>query len=212
MLDFRLCVITEEWQGRSHVDVARAALAAGVGCIQLRDKSGDTRDILSTGEQIASLCRGAGALFIVNDRPDIALALGADGVHLGGQDMPIAVARKLFDQAGRRMMIGASVATAEESARAATEGADYVGVGPIFATATKADAGPALGVEAIALVKEASSLPLVAIGGINADNAARVLQAGADAVAVISAVSRAEDMEKAAAELLAAISAVPEEQ
>jgi len=212
MLDFRLCVITEEWQGRSHVDVARAALAAGVGCIQLRDKSGSTREILSAGEQILRLCRDAGAILIVNDRPDIAFALGADGVHLGDEDMPVALARELFDRAGRRMIIGASVSGAEEAAAAARDGADYISVGPVFATATKADAGSAVGLEALRVIKKAAALPVVAIGGINAQNVGSVLQAGADAVAVISAASRAQDMESAAAELVAVISAVPEER
>lgn len=212
MLDFRLCVITEEWQGRSHLDVARAALAAGVGCIQLRDKSGSTREILSAGEQMLRLCRDAGAILIVNDRPDIAFALGADGVHLGDEDMPVALARKLFDSAGRRMIIGVSVSGAEEAAAAARDGADYISVGPVFATATKADAGSAVGLEALRVIKKAAALPVVAIGGINAQNAGSVLQAGADAVAVISAVSRAQDMESAAAELVAVISAVPEER
>jgi thiamine-phosphate diphosphorylase len=212
MLDFRLCVITEEWQGRSHLDVARAALAAGVGCIQLRNKSGSTREILSLGEQILALCCDAGAIFIVNDRPDIAFALGADGVHLGEEDMPVTLARKLFDSAGQRMIIGASVSTVEEAAQALRDGADYVSLGPIFATATKPDAGAAVGLEVIAQMKKACPLPVVAIGGINAQNVGSVLQAGADAVAVISAVSRAQDMERAAAELVAVISAVPEER
>jgi len=212
MLDFRLCVITEEWQGRSHLDVARAALSAGVGCIQLRDKSRPTRELVALGEQIVVLCCEARAMLIVNDRPDVACAVGADGVHLGDQDMPVAVARRLFESAGRRMIIGASVSTTEEAARLVREGADYVSVGPVFATATKPDAGAAVGLEAVERVKKGCRVPVVAIGGINAQNVGSVLRAGADAVAVISAVSRADDMEKAAAELLAAIAAVPEER
>ena len=207
MLDFRLCVITERWRERGHIDVAKAAIAGGAGAIQLRDKELPARELFEIGRQIRDLCRQAGVLFFVNDRPDLALALHADGVHIGQDDLPVAEARRLLDYSGRRLILGASAPTPEEARAAEKQGADYVSVGPVFATATKADAGPAVGLETIGHVKSACYLPVVAIGGISAENARSVIEAGADAVAVISAVTRADDMERATRELAEAVAA-----
>lgn len=205
MLDFRLLVITERWQDRSHLDVAKAAIAGGAGAIQLRDKELPARELFDIGREIRDLCRQVGAVFLVNDRTDLALALQADGVHVGQDDLPVAETRRLLECAGRHLILGASAPTPEEARAAERCGADYVSVGPVFATSTKPDAGPAVGLDRIRQVKAACSLPVIAIGGINVRNARSVIEAGADAVAVISAVSRADDMEQAAHELAQAV-------
>ncbi len=196
---YGLYVITERWQGRSHADVARAALAGGASAIQLRDKEMPVRELLATAEEIRRLCAAAGALFVVNDRLDVALAAHADGVHLGLDDMPVAAARRaLVAYERRRFVIGASVSTVEEAQQAVADGADYLGVGAMFATATKPDAGLPVGPQRLAEIHRAVSLPLVAVGGISADNIAEVMRAGAAGAGVVSAVSRAPDMEAAA--------------
>ena len=199
---YGLYVITERWQGRSHADVARAGLAAGAQAIQLREKRMCVRELLATAQELREMCARAGAMFIVNDRLDVALAAQADGMHLGPDDLPVASARRaLLGWERRRFVIGASAATVEEAQRAVADGADYLGVGSIFATDTKPDAGEPIGLQRLGEIRHAVSLPLVAIGGITAANVAEVITAGADAAAVISAVSRAADMEAAARRL-----------
>ncbi|UCH35004.1 MAG: thiamine phosphate synthase [Armatimonadota bacterium] len=203
---YGLYVITERWQGRSHADVARAALAGGAKTIQLRDKGMAVRELFATARELREMCEQAGALFIVNDRLDVALAAQAHGVHLGDEDLPVADARRaLAGWERRRFIIGASAATVKEAQQAVADGADYLGVGAMFATDTKPDAGAPVGPQRLAEIRREVSLPLVAIGGITIDNAADVVRAGADAVAVISAVSRAEDMEAAVRHLADAI-------
>jgi len=202
-----LCVITERWRDRGHLDVAKAAIAGGAGAIQLRDKDLSARELYEIGRQIRDLCRQAGVLFFVNDRPDLALALHADGVHVGQDDLPVAEARRLLDYSGRQLILGASAPTPEEARAAENAGAGYVSVGPMFATTTKPDAGPAVGLGRIKDVKSACSLPVVGIGGISAENARSVIEAGADAIALISAVTRADDMERATRELADAVMA-----
>jgi thiamine-phosphate pyrophosphorylase len=203
---YGLYVITERWQGRSHADIARAALAGGAKAIQLRDKELCVRELLATAKQLHEICAQAGAVLIVNDRLDVALAAHADGVHLGSDDLPVASARRALQGCERRrFIIGASVANIAEAQRAVAAGADYLSVGCIFASATKPDAGEAVGPERIAEVRRAVSLPVLGIGGITADNVAQVIAAGADGAAVISAVTRADDMEAAARRLTAII-------
>jgi thiamine-phosphate pyrophosphorylase len=217
LADFGLYVITEKWQDRSHIDIARAAIAGGAKTIQLRDKSLPDLDFIEIAQQIQSLCRTAGVLFIVNDRADIAWAIGADGAHIGEQDMPPRMSRRLLDMPPfiprppgwplRRPILGFSTANPDLARSAADAGCDYIAVGPIFPTGTKEDAGPAVGGEAIAAVKRACSLPIIAIGGIDASNLAEAIHAGTDSVAVVSAVSRAPDPEKAARELVEVLQA-----
>ncbi|NIM06036.1 MAG: thiamine phosphate synthase [Armatimonadetes bacterium] len=190
---------TDPAKKRTHIDVARAALEGGAAIIQLRDKEATTRELLKTARNIRELTRQAGALFFVNDRLDVALAAKAEGVHLGEDDMPVAIARGL---AGDRLIIGASVSTPKEAVEAERTGADYLGIGSIFPTPSKKDAGPPRGVGIIRQVKAVTKLPVIAIGGINADNAGEVLEAGADGIAVISAISGAEDMTAATANLV----------
>jgi thiamine-phosphate pyrophosphorylase len=196
----RLHVLTDrDWsQGRDMLAVAAAALDGGATVIQLRDKTASTRTLIAAGLALRSLTREHNALLIVNDRIDVALAVDADGAHVGQDDMPAALARRLL---GPERILGVSAGTLEEAAEATSAGADYLGIGPIFATATKADAGPATGPLLLAKVTQRFSLPLVAIGGISAENAAEAIQAGAAGIAVISAVVAAEDIAAAARNL-----------
>ncbi len=197
MVSFDLCVITSQVEHlqRGHVGVARAALEGGATIIQLREKNLPTRALLGLAAEISDLCRDRGAAFVVNDRVDIALAAEADGVHLGMDDMPIAVARRLLG-AGR--LIGASVDDPADAAEAQAAGASYLGVGPIFPTGSKADAGRAIGTQPLAEIKRAVAIPVLAIGGLTCDNVDSVIRAGADGIAVISAVAGADDMAAAA--------------
>ncbi len=172
-----------------------AALSAGVRFFQYRNKSGTRSEIYETARDLASLARRAGALFIVNDHADIAAAIDADGVHLGQDDLPQEYARKLL---GRAKLVGVSTHSPEQARAAEKAGADYVGFGPLFSTSTK-DAGSAKGTAGLALVKQAVSIPVIAIGGINHANVGDVMRAGADGVAVISAILSAPDIKKAAA-------------
>ena len=180
--------------GRSHVEIVREAIAGGAEIVQLRDKSASTRELVQIGETLRRITHEAEVVFIVNDRVVVALAVEADGVHLGAEDMPIGHARRLM---GRRI-VGASVDNEREAIRAVEEGADYVAIGPIFPTTTKPDAGPVADVDMIRRVKEAVDVPVVAIGGINSGNVRQVIEAGADSIAVISAVVSAPDVRRAA--------------
>lgn len=196
----KLHVLTDQAgsRGRTTLSVAAAALDGGATVIQLRAKTASTRTLIEEGLALRRLTRERGALLIVNDRIDVALAIEADGGHVGQDDMPASLARRLL---GPERLLGVSAATLEEATAAASAGADYLGIGPIFATATKADAGPATGISLLAEIARCLSLPLVAIGGINAGNAAQAIQAGAAGIAVISAVVGAEDIAAAAQSL-----------
>jgi thiamine-phosphate pyrophosphorylase len=174
------------------------ALAAGVRFFQYRNKSGTRREIYETSLQLVLLARGTGALFIVNDHADIALAVDADGVHLGQDDLPIEHARDLL---GSEKLIGVSTHSPEQAKVAEAGGADYIGFGPVFRTSTK-DAGPVQGIEKIPVIKRTVSVPVIAIGGITLANVDEVICAGADGVAVISAVLSAPDRKTAAAEMI----------
>ena len=192
-----LCVITD--QQSNPVEMARMALEGGARMVQLRRKSASGRDLFEWAVRIQALCREYEALFIVNDRGDIALAAHADGVHLGQQDMPVASARALL---GPETLIGVSVSNPSEAAKAAEEGADYLGVGHIFPTSSKEKPMPPIGTSAIRPIIEASGLPVIAIGGIELQNVAEVIKAGASGVAVISAVSGSADPVAATRELV----------
>ena len=198
---WRLYVITDEKvsRGRSHLQVAEAAIAGGADVLQLRDKEASGARLFRIAQQLRKLTRDAKVPFIVNDRLDIALAAGADGVHVGQDDLPASVVRGIL---GPGKILGVSVDTVEEAVLAGEAGADYLGVGPVFeARGTKADAGRPVGVGRIARIRRHSSLPIVAIGGIDAENARKVLEAGADAAAVISAIVSANDIAEAARRL-----------
>ncbi|HEX5503174.1 MAG TPA: thiamine phosphate synthase [Thermomicrobiales bacterium] len=199
-LDLSLYVVTDSRlaRGRPLAAVVAAAIGGGADVIQLREKDLPAREQLALGRELRRLTREAGVLFIVNDRADLAVALDADGVHVGQDDLPADVARAIV---GPGRIVGVSAATVEEAALAREQGADYLGVGSIYPTATKPDAGDAVGPGRITTIVARVALPVVGIGGITADNAAEVIRAGADGVAVVSAVVSAEDVAAAAREL-----------
>ena len=209
-MDWSLYVITDAWlsRGRTHLDIVRAAIQGGATVVQYREKEATTRRMVEEARELRDLCQRAGVPLIVNDRVDVALAVEANGVHLGVHDMPVAIARRLL---GPDPLIGFSPETLEQACAAEAEGADYLGVGSIFGTTTKPDAGPPIGLSGLRKVIAAVSIPVVGIGGINAHNAPQVIQAGAAGVAVISAVVAAEDVEAAALWLREVIEATRKE-
>lgn len=191
-------ILDQDSLSRSPDEVVSLALSAGVRFIQYRCKHGSRRAIYDTSSRLVHKVRHAGCLFIVNDHTDIAAAVDADGVHLGQDDLPIEYARKLL---GKGKIIGISTHSLEQAKAARDAGADYIGFGPIFATTTK-DAGPAKGIETLGLIKRSVSIPLIAIGGITHANVTEVITAGADGVAVISAILTAKDIKGAAEEMI----------
>lgn len=172
-------------------DVA-AAVAAGARVVQYRVKNLSTASMVSEAERLKRAAKGA--LFLVNDRIDVALAVEADGVHLGQDDMPIAYARRIL---GPGKVIGVTVHTVDQACAAQAAGADYIGVAPVFATQTKLDAGVPGGVRLVREIRQAVRVPIVAIGGITLENAPKVIAAGADALCAISAVVTADEVEEA---------------
>jgi len=175
-------------RGRSLVEVVREAVSGGVTCVQLREKDCSTREFLQEALALKELLQSLMVPLIINDRVDIALAVGADGVHLGQSDMPISHARRLL---GPNCLIGISAESVDHAVEAEQQGADYIGISPVFSTPTKADTAPALGLEGIRQIRELVRIPLVGIGGINLTNARQVLASGADGVAVVSAIMAA---------------------
>lgn len=204
---WRLYVVTDEHlsRGRSHIEIARAAIAGGAVVIQHRDKTASSGKFYRDAQEIRKLTREAGVAFIVNDNLDIALAVDADGLHIGQNDLSAPKARELL---GSDRILGVSAATVDEALQAERDGADYLGVGPIFeARETKPDAGEPLGLQLLRTVREKCRLPIVAIGGINEQNLASVIEAGADAAAVISTVVQADDIAAKVRELTGIINA-----
>jgi len=201
-----LCVITDARlaPGQDHLAVARAALAGGADMIQLRDKGGDLRALLPQARAIQALCRSRGAIFIVNDRLDLALAAEADGVHVGQEDLPAEAARPLL-KPGR--LLGVSTHSREQAEAALASGADYIGFGPMFRTGTKDTGYTPRGLEGLHAIRMAVGLPILAIGGISLENVAAVIAAGATAPAVISGVVAAPDITTAAAAFRARVAA-----
>jgi thiamine-phosphate pyrophosphorylase len=199
-MNFDLYVITDETigGGLSPAEIAQRAIAGGADTIQYRDKTSSARDLLHTARELCTLTRKTGTVFIVNDRLDIALACGADGVHLGQDDLRVSTARQL---APPGFIIGVSVGTVEEAAEAEREGADYVALSPTFSTGSKNDAGPGHGLDRLREIRRGVSLPVIAIGGISRRNVRDVIAAGADGIAVISAVVASPDITAAAREL-----------
>lgn len=205
-VDWSLYVVTDRplARGRPLEEVVRAAIAGGATVIQLREKEIDTRRFIELGRRLLAITREAGLPLIINDRVDVALAVDADGVHVGQEDMPAAIARRLL---GPDKLLGVTVSNVEEAHQAQIDGADYLGTNAVFATPTKTDTGPPMGLEGLRQIAEAIPLPIVGIGGVNANNAADVIRAGAAGVAVVSAVVAAEDVEAAARRLRAVVDA-----
>ena len=179
----------------SHVELTELAIAGGADTVQFRQKGGATREMIRAAEQMQALCKRSGVTFVVNDRVDVAIASHADGVHLGQDDFPIPLARKLL---GAGAIIGGSASSLEEARKCLLEGADYVGFGPVYATTSKEDAAPAGGLGLLKQIVEAIPLPIIAIGGITRDNMPPVIRAGVHGIAVISAVCCQEDPKEAA--------------
>jgi thiamine-phosphate pyrophosphorylase len=178
----------------SHIELAQLAIRGGADTIQFRQKSGSTREMIQVAHDVKRVCIESGVTFMVNDRVDVAIASEADGVHLGQDDFPIPLARELL---GKGCIIGGSAATLEEARKCLSDGADYVGFGPVYPTTSKDDAGPVSGISILKGVVETIPLPIIAIGGVGAENTAEVVGAGAHGIAVISAVCCQEDPEQA---------------
>ncbi len=189
--------------GRPLVEVAAAAVRGGATLLQLRDKGDNIRRFYTDAAALVAWTRAAGVPLLINDRVDIALAVDADGVHMGETDLPLLVTRRLI---GAGKIVGASAASIEAADEAAAMGADYLGVGPVYeARSTKTDAGPPRGLDLVRQVAARSPVPVCGIGGITVGNAASVMAVGASGIAVISAVGLAPDIEGAARELLDAV-------
>lgn len=192
MIDYSLYLVTDRSlsKGRPTSEIVAGAVAGGVTCVQLREKQCRTREFVDEALALKPLLKDCNIPLIINDRLDVALAVEADGVHLGQDDMPITMARAI---AGSSLIIGISAESTEDALRAEQEGADYIGISPVFATPTKTDTGPPLGLDGVRKIREVVDIPLVGIGGINELNAAEVIAAGADGIAVVSAIVSADD-------------------
>jgi thiamine-phosphate pyrophosphorylase len=183
----------------SFVTIAGQLCAGGAKILQLRAKDVSSREFLEIARQVKMICHRAGCLFIVNDRADIALAVDADGVHVGQEDLPLAAARKVL---GSKKIIGVSTHDPQQAQIAERDGADYIGFGPIYGTTTKATGYSARGLEQLREIRSLVQVPIVAIGGITAERALATLTAGADAVAVISDLVLATDVSRRVLETL----------
>jgi thiamine-phosphate pyrophosphorylase len=194
-MPYDLYVVTDEKLRKrlTHKHIAQEAISGGADVIQLRDKDMTGRSLFITACEIRDITSRAGTLFIVNDRIDIAIASGADGVHLGQDDLPLNEARKL---APGDFIIGISVGSVAEAVNAEAGGAAYVAVSPVFGTRTKPDAGPGHGTTLITAIKQHISIPVIGIGGIHKENIREVLVSGADGVALVSAILCSDDIAK----------------
>ncbi|HXZ94862.1 MAG TPA: thiamine phosphate synthase [Dehalococcoidia bacterium] len=192
--------------GRDELDIANQIIEGGARIIQLRDKQSKKRELLPVAQKLQELCSQAGVLFIINDYLDLALAVDADGLHIGQEDLPLSVVRR---ELPIDKIVGCSVTTVSQATKAQNEGADYIAVGSIFPTTTKKEA-IVVGVDMLKELKRTVSTPLVAIGGINQNTVGKVIAAGADAVAVISAVLGEKDVGKAVQKLVAKMDLVKE--
>lgn len=182
-------VTPEPTDAKGFLKKIEAAIAGGVDALQLRAKKLSDKAFLELGKEVGALCRSAGTLFIIDNRPDIAVLLDADGVHVGHEDMPVSAARSFV---GHRKIVGRSAHSIPEALEAQRAGADYVSCGPVWATPTKPDY-PAVGLDLIGLYKAALRIPFVVIGGVDRDNIDSVVQTGARAVAVVRAWYEAPD-------------------
>jgi thiamine-phosphate pyrophosphorylase len=191
-IDYSLYLVTDRSLalGRATLDIVQAAVKGGATVVQLREKDCSTLEFIEQALSIKAFLKSRNIPLIINDRIDIAQAVQADGVHLGQKDMPLEMAKRIL---GDAMIIGISAESIEDAVTAERGGADYLGVSPIYATPTKTDTAPALGLEGLREIRKAVKLPLVGIGGLNRDTAADVIRNGADGVAVVSAIVAADD-------------------
>ncbi len=198
-LDLRLYVITDRTLvgKRSLIEIIKQAIEGGTSIIQLRDKTLDDDEMATLGKNIMVLTNGKIPL-MVNNRVNVALAIEAQGIHVGQDDMPAKQVRKIV---GNTMILGVSANTVSEAKKAELEGADYIGAGPVFQTFTKVDADPVIGLQGLMNIKKSVSIPIVGIGGISSKNAKDVIKI-ADGIAVISAVMAAKDPQKETQQLL----------
>ncbi len=206
-VDWRLCFVADS-EAAADMDVLaliKRAAAGGATLVQLRGRAWTDRQFLDLAAQARDILGPAGLPLIINDRADIARAAGAAGVHLGRADLPVAAARRIL---GRRPIIGLSAGSPVEAREGEAAGADYLGVGPVFPTRSKDDAGAPIGLAGIRKIRNATRLPILAIGGISAADARDVIRAGADGVAVISAITAAADPEREAARFIESIGAI----
>lgn len=197
-LDLYLVTDPDPAGGRPLLQVVAAALAGGATAVQLRDKKAAPRDLLELGREMRRIAHQHGAPLLVNDRADLAMALEADGVHVGPEDLPPLETRRLMPPP---RILGVSATTVKEALAAQEAGADYLGVGPVYPTSTKPGAGEPIGSSGLAAIAAAVRIPVVGIGGIDAGSAAEVIEAGAAGVAVVSAIMGADDPERAAREI-----------
>ena len=191
-IDYSLYLVTDRGlaHGRSTLEIVQAAVNGGVTCVQLREKDCSTREFIEQALTIKRFLDARQVPLIINDRLDVALAVAADGIHLGQTDMPLETARKI---AGPSLLIGISAESVQDAVEAETGGADYLGVSPVYATPTKTDTAPPLGLEGLREFRQRVKIPLVGIGGLNSANAADAIRNGADGIAVVSAVVAADD-------------------
>jgi thiamine-phosphate pyrophosphorylase len=203
-IDWKLCLIadSQSYKTKNLPDAVEEAAKHGVTLVQLRGKDLAVKDFLFLASEIHEILGPKGIPFIINDRIDVALACDSDGVHLGQEDLPLPYARKIL---GNSKLIGISVNSIEEAIEAEKNSADYIGVGPIFFTSSKKELGQILGIAGLKTIRKKVNIPILAIGGINSQNAAETIPAGADGIAVISAILGADDIGKATKELLDSI-------
>ena len=196
-IDYSLYLVTDRGlaRGRSTLEIVKAAVDGGATVVQLREKDCSTLEFIEQALAIKDLLQARRIPLIINDRLDVAQAVRADGVHLGQTDMPLDMAKGIL---GDSMLIGISTESIEDAIAAEKGGADYLGVSPIYATPTKTDTAPPLGLAGLRQIRKAVRLPLVGIGGLNRENSADVIRSGADGVAVVSAIVAADDPEAAA--------------
>ncbi|HUE96858.1 MAG TPA: thiamine phosphate synthase [Longimicrobiaceae bacterium] len=201
-----LMAITDPVAKPGLVPAAIEAIRAGAPALQIRWKGATARQLLSLADELRPVARATGALLIVNDRLDVAIAAHADGVHLGDDDIPLEVARRI---APTPFLIGRSVDTVADAIAAERDGADYIGAGPVHPTNSKGDTGPIMGVEGISRICEAVTIPVLGIGGIAPGTAAEVVRAGAAGVAVLGGIMFADDAAEATRQLLEEVAGQP---
>jgi thiamine-phosphate pyrophosphorylase len=196
-----LYLITDRHQtrGRSLPDIVQEAIAGGVRFIQLREKDLPTRQLLSLADTLRAVTLKGSARLLINDRLDLCLAVRADGVHLRANSLPVRIARKIL---GETKLIGVSTHSLQEAKRAQQEGADFITLGPIYETSSKAEYGPPLGLDVLKSIREQIRIPILALGGITRERIHEVLEAGADGIALISAILMAQEPRQAAVHLL----------